>query len=427
MSCTASQRNASKASNVDLGSTSACKAINNIDGYEKQQEKCVIVNELLCYIWNHHQTMRIDELCKVGAAHFTHEAIINAKELLFSFCEGIRMSRRRNDEENIADMIKLMNSSAFLDNRDLPVFAAMDLSKLPSIQPFHVDTLQMVNTIKSHQGDILQNNDLLKAVCEELMSIRKSLAEVSSIREQLVSTQSELKSTVSELREMREKVDLLSKSGGSEVCTGRTNPTTKALSYAAAAKAKKPVKQLQQELSIASASRSNPELHVCAALNAMSQGGKRGNVTEVRSQDKKFANMEKSDGDWTTVRRKRSTPIIGNKWACKLASVAPKRSVTLFVSRCMPDTKEEDLKSFLASTFRARVEVLKLKTKFDTYASFKVTLVFSDLSLDAALCMAADPANWPEGLLVRRFFGHARTRRDSATGVHHQQQQWRCN
>ena len=47
----------------------------------------------------------------------------------------------------------------------------------------------------------------------------------------------------------------------------------------------------------------------------------------------------------------------------------------VFVSRLHTDTSEEDIKKYVTSQFKnaSNVECEKLKTRFDTYNSFRVT------------------------------------------------------
>ena len=77
----------------------------------------------------------------------------------------------------------------------------------------------------------------------------------------------------------------------------------------------------------------------------------------------------------------------------------------IFTSCHGPDTTEEQLTEFGGPQFikASNIFIAKLKTKYDSYSSFQVTLpcvAFADaLALD----------NWPDGALVKRFYAPATT------------------
>ena len=90
------------------------------------------------------------------------------------------------------------------------------------------------------------------------------------------------------------------------------------------------------------------------------------------------------------------TVIIGTKRSSFLKGVSAKSS--LFISRLSPSTSSKDIESFVKENFNINVECQKLVTKYDTYASFKILL---DIRYFDTLL---NPSNWPEYVLVRKFF-----------------------
>lgn len=74
------------------------------------------------------------------------------------------------------------------------------------------------------------------------------------------------------------------------------------------------------------------------------------------------------------------------------------RVSAVFVSRLDPDTTESDLQNWIDENFRAPVIIDKIRTKFDSYSSFRVysrRISAEDLT---------DPLYWPEGCLLMESF-----------------------
>ena len=85
----------------------------------------------------------------------------------------------------------------------------------------------------------------------------------------------------------------------------------------------------------------------------------------------------------------------------KLISVAkPFKPAEVFISRLKPDTSTLEIESFAKTQFSHAISIscTKLKTKYDSYSSFHITLTgitFSEF---------VNSENWSEGVLVKRFF-----------------------
>ena len=73
--------------------------------------------------------------------------------------------------------------------------------------------------------------------------------------------------------------------------------------------------------------------------------------------------------------------------------------MVLFVSRVDPYTTQEEVENFANSHFqKSKIHCEKLKTRYNFYASFKVTL--QGVQMEDAL----SPHIWPSGILVKKFF-----------------------
>lgn len=104
--------------------------------------------------------------------------------------------------------------------------------------------------------------------------------------------------------------------------------------------------------------------------------------------------------EWISAARKKSRkrkPIIGtnnNIDRCNIKAVG--KCEWIFVSRLAPEVSKIDLENFLLD-FDVKAECIELKTKYNSYRSFKVG-VSSDLT--SKLLSAGF---WPSGTLVREF------------------------
>lgn len=107
---------------------------------------------------------------------------------------------------------------------------------------------------------------------------------------------------------------------------------------------------------------------------------------------------------WRTVATKRQhrakkQPVVGNDDSSGLFSTDV-RPLKLFVTRFHPDTKSEDMTNYLQNSKGWKViSIDKLKTKYDSYSSWKVVLNKSGLEKSEIL----KSESWPKGVLVRPF------------------------
>ena len=108
------------------------------------------------------------------------------------------------------------------------------------------------------------------------------------------------------------------------------------------------------------------------------------------------------DGFKTFIKRKRP-PKIGKNTTSSLKAVKLNpvhKALDIFVTRLHPSTSEEEIAQFVKFQFADAKEVScsSLKTRHNSYASFKIS--FSGVLLKNCL----DAENWPEGVLVKRYY-----------------------
>ncbi|GBM10009.1 hypothetical protein AVEN_185294-1 [Araneus ventricosus] len=80
----------------------------------------------------------------------------------------------------------------------------------------------------------------------------------------------------------------------------------------------------------------------------------------------------------------------------------PRRKAIFFLSRLGPDTTVNDITNFPAPLNLKFLQCHRLKTKYQSYASFHIDVYENDLKqlLDATV--------WPEGCLIAEFYGKLR-------------------
>ena len=152
----------------------------------------VILNDILCLAYNQHDLIPMAELCKICSDHLDNKEILTAKKLIYEYADPAeRCVSNRNSEKDVEDIVKLLNSDK-LDESCLSVFAVSDLSRIPSVLPFHMDSSQMMSTMRHLQAALLEAKAESSSLRDELSAIKASLGEVTSMKAQLQETRAEI-------------------------------------------------------------------------------------------------------------------------------------------------------------------------------------------------------------------------------------------
>ena len=109
-----------------------------------------------------------------------------------------------------------------------------------------------------------------------------------------------------------------------------------------------------------------------------------------------------SDYEWRVNKRpkiqRRKLSKVGTLPSTNLKAVS--RPVRILGTRFDPNTTETQIAEFINNQFKSAtsVDVVKLKTRYDSYASFEISITgvqFND-------CFNLE--NWPEDILVKKFY-----------------------
>ena len=137
---------------------------------------------------------------------------------------------------------------------------------------------------------------------------------------------------------------------------------------------------------------------------------RKGTPTAVESDESSYAidddidNPDASADDFEKVKsrrkrtRKRVDTVIGRKPVTRLGICPRARKFEAFVSRLGPDVTIDAVQEFCRSIINEDCKVEKLKTKFSTYSSFKITC--NRWKKEALL----NPDSWESGVFIRPFY-----------------------
>ena len=142
----------------------------------------VVINGLLCFVYNKVDLMTTDCLEKLCIESFTETKIEEAKLLFFNACkkgpndpyvDGIEYKNRRGENKNsrnIHDIVEL-----FLERgTDVPRFVAEDLNELPPLSMNDIDVTKLLRAVEDLKTKVCVLSSTVNAqqgVISELTSI----------------------------------------------------------------------------------------------------------------------------------------------------------------------------------------------------------------------------------------------------------------
>ena len=318
-----------------------------------------VINELLCFVDTKSDLIPRDDLVKLCTDFYSDDDIWHAKQTLYEACtevlkeRNIRMVVRKGPDRNKNNMADICTAMSFLKQDELPVFVAKDLNRLPPITTEHIDTsvlLREIVAIKKGMGNI----------CNQASEIESLRAEVLELKKMITNQE-------------QEKKDM----PNTEHDDGKVEPITRPeKTYASVARFSN---NRPTEIS-------NESTTVDMSMQSIRQEGNR--------QEKRVVNESKAK------------PLVIGQNSTQRLKVNRKRVMKIFVSRLQPETTENELQKYLKEDFGLDSKCTKLKTRYDSYASFKIDIM-CDPTFDVY-----SPKIWPKGLLVKRFFENNSPRAD---------------
>ena len=326
-------------------------------------------------------------LCKLITQYYKSDEIECARDLLFDhFPEEHRPRHLRKKvrqgtqklENTVKDMVDVMHELSVTRNFTPPTFVTAT-SNFPSLDIGNVDAVAMTVEISEMRQEIAQLKQERNSEKEALIEIKKLLMNIQEV------------------------VNL------KEVGVGTfSNSST--------------LDEVIQNKSLPSAMHSKAS-YATTLKNAI--GLPRNDVVPQGISDDsgcllalESASLSKNliQNDWNTVKRPKpkNKPKIGKKFNASLKVVKNyHKPAEVFVSRFHPDTSEQEVQEYVCSQFSDASDITceKLKTKWDSYASFKISM--TGISFKDSL----DIENWPEGIFVKRFYHVSNVSEDTGTNA----------
>ncbi len=355
----------------------------------------IIVSELLCYLQNRVDELPHDIICKAVIEFYSETDIETAKKLLFDSCAAFTSNRNvkrkgSNKKLNDAkDIINLMNEVGIHQ----PTFVAKKLSAVPPVD--------------------LSNFEITK-VCHELAEMRVHV-------QGLMGVQSEVQALSSLLREMVANPNtghvetnddgmslsrVNSKDLGGVSCIGASQNSINAVSDNHDA-----ISHDQENSSEALVIQDEGSLH--PSTEDMGQRGNDGFI-EVKRQPQRltrtfYSTVLKDHPAETRPKLAKAAPLKAapmRRQGAKPTLLASKNrrmesKAELFVTRLCQGTSVADVHQHVCGIVKkngSAVVCEKLSTRYEGYSSFHITVPMK------AKDLVSDSKQWPEGVLVRRYF-----------------------
>ena len=351
----------------------------------------VTVSEVLCYIQNNLGKHPKNAIRTVVVAFYDDDEVVSAKQTLFKFAEALpvkpdnlpRLIRRTaNDNKRKQDCDDMLNMYSCLDEAKvpLPMFAAVNLSRVPSVNPGEVDVYAIssnVSTMSSRIDDLSSSMSELRAQVETILNVKDDL---HCLRGQIQS--------VSSLKD--------------DVIWPRIGASTGSI-----------VKQPVRDSGPTTDTPDGTVINQVVINDGVCPQNQQTNVTDVLMMDPTRAYVGHTSAAtgsdvWNTVHSRskhaqskptssptsRTTPPIrfrGSKSDVSLKSVPRQEVLSAFVGRLHPETTEEQLTAYLLNEGMKGVVcrrlIAKNGKKFNT-AAFQVTccLESRDIFYDENSC-----------------------------------------
>ena len=408
----------------------------------------IIINELLCYLCNKIDLLPMDVLVKICTESFSEVETLTAKRLLFdSIDTDERYVKRKGPDshsQNLKDVSRWIHETEMVN---LPTFVAMDLSKLPSVDIDHIDVTSIVSEVKRARAEISAMKDQLNhisKVCTETTEVTNTLIlSTQSLKDNIQKvnatimmsavtqanvaekvTMKELSTTTStSVKKLHGSVDALhdvplvnteggvSESGASDIppvnvtgdrnhagCTHDVAPSMQDMG-AASESGNSGIAPVNQEIS--EGSNSVDDTRVTPSSRTYAEAASpmiRAASTRLTSYARPvpFRGADRNNTTNNGMNAKKSVTGTG-KWS-GLSAVKTGPVARLFVTRLQPETTVNDVIKHIQTFSDVNTTCEKLVTKYDTYASFCITLPRSKIDI----LLSAD--KWPENVLVRKFY-----------------------
>ena len=328
--------------------------------------------------------MTTDLLVKVVSEFYFKSDILNAKKELFEkvIINGktqrlIKRQGNNKNDMNVKDILEFLHlPDAYMndDPSSKPIYATATCN-FPPVDVKNIDGLTIVHD--------------LNMVKEEIKSLQKKSSAVQQLSDQLA----EIRCMVSELSALTRKNAPKDLSHLSLPFQDPQSMISKKPTYA------------EKVLSKTSESSSSEMVHEPpSSLGAETTESETSKVISKQHQDNE---------NWSIQTKRKKLVKKSNERKLKGSQLLPVPKVAkpaeVFISRLQPCTTVFAIENFAKNQFKnaTSISCTQLRTRFDSYASFPLTI--AGISFKESV----NPENWPEGVLVKRFYAKSTAVDDS--------------
>ena len=352
-------------------------------GANDEDGKNILIDEVLCYIQNKMKILGVDSIVQLCEPVFDAEQVEKAKDRLFELCfeENDKTERKtrigqHKNERNIRDIYNLFEEKG----DDAPVFVARDLNNLPPVTVSCIDVSHLLSENKRLQAEV--------RIMKEAMEVQQQ--------------------TSTDLFKM---MKFICRKLGPIESLGSSEPADSPSTY------ERQTPEASQDASIPFRNEDEQELsdttspnldHNARASYAGMARKHRGNNYAI---DEEGFIIVGKDGRPLRTKPVNSFPqqqsvkkpkqsITGNSTRNTLTAATRILKASVFATRYEPETTTDEVKDDLKADDRLKdldINVEKVTTKYNSYASFHVTCVCKEAESKLFL----EPDVWPAGILFR--------------------------
>ena len=311
--------------------------------------------ELLCFMMDKVKILPLDQVVLICADFYEENEVMAARNLLDEHTP-YRLPKRKG-QERIKCTIEDLAKACLDPNMKLPEYYATNMSRLPPVDLKHCDVSAILLELQALRQEVRAFGELQL----EMSAMKQQLAEVMNLKEQMADYKKIFDDlNINEFSCPGKDISMVDIINSQEIMTQKAETLADIV--------KKNVK---------------------APVNE-------GNSRPTNETGKAHSNKPAA----------RRMQIYGKAHTDRNITVDNIRRVELFVSRLQPDTTTEEMSEMATNSFSnlTAVAVEELKTRFDTYTSFHVTLSIKHSGFQDLLAAVYSENNWPEGVFVRRYF-----------------------
>lgn len=339
------------------------------------------------------KVLTFDDLINICTDFYTLNEVKTGHAVMLKFVKQrlpfYKGSDKEKSRKTLTDLLKQI-----LDPKNcLPVFYAVDLSRLPPVGINHID---------------------VAALLQELSSLRSEVCSIS-LRRNGIEDLRTTKTTLPQSNQQREMATQPLIGSGSTTANHLGQVTEMQLKMTQ----DEPIIPSDSNLSTLPAQQTNTSSssgHNASTIMTGNTGGQQRTAALVVRSAVESGLLASTSALAKT--RATARTVVGKAVNKNLKSVSTKKSVDLFLSRLSPDCGEPDIhdavSAVLSSVYEASrltadcIKCNRLQAKFDSYASFHLHISVDSQYHREVLQLLMDADSWPCGILVRRFYSNKR-------------------